>query len=952
MRLRSVLLVVMFSLGAIVADSQDIVLKGKLSDKESKGPIEGATVSLTGSKDSLNPKTVLTDAKGNFEIRGLVADRYRLVTSIIGYDIIIQNINILASNKTALQFTLSKMAKDLDEVTVVAKKPVVVQKGDTLEFNASELKVNPDATAEDMIKKLPGVTIDKNGTVTAMGEQVKKVTVDGRDFFGDDATAALRNLPSSVIDKIQVFDRLSDQAQLTGFDDGNSTKSINIVTKAGMRNGQFGRVYAGAGTKGTYNAGGNMSVFKNNLRLTFVGLTNNVNQQNFASEDLLGISSGGGGRGGGGRGGGAGGFGGGNSGFNVGAQSGISKTNSFGINYSDLWGKKVDVSGSYFFNNSNTSNNQTSNTETFLTSGKSQFKNENSLSNIKNDNHRFNFRLNYKIDEKNSLMIMPSLSYQTTKSASSFYTINSDDTAFVLSRSLNNTNSKNSGYNFNNNILYRHSFAKKGRTISVNFNTAVNNRAGDTYVSNQNIYYGSSRNINDSLEQYTDLVSNGYQFSGNISYTESIGKKGQLQLNYSPSYAKSKSDREVYQYDYTGGKYSLFDDSLSNLFDNITTKQSVGVSYRRGDRDNMFSIGVNYQYTELNSDQSYPFAANVSKNFNNVLPNLMWRKKINAKNSIRVFYRANTNTPSVTQLQDVYDNSNPLYITAGNTNLKQQVGNILATRYTYTNTGKSKSFFANIFLQQNSNYISNAIYTASKDSVLNSSVTLYEGSQLSKPVNLNGQWSLRSFLTYSMPLKFMKSNLSLNGGLTYNNTPGLNNNIKTTTKSLTYNAGVVVASNISEFVDFNVNYSVNFSDVKNTLTAPTSYVQQSAGLQMNMLNKKGWFVQNNVNYETYSGLTEGFNQSYWLWNAGIGKKFLKKQAGELKLTVFDLLKQNQSIQRIVDGNTIQDVQNQVLQQYFMLTFTYNLKNFGTAKSVNMENNDRRGPGGTGGYRPF
>lgn len=956
MSLRSILSILIFSLAGLVAKSQDITLKGKLSDKDTKGPIEGATVSLTGSKDSLNPKTVLSDSKGNFEIKGLVADKYRLVTSIIGYDIIIQNINIQASNKTALQFTLSKMAKDLNEVVLTAKKPVVVQRGDTLQFNASELKVNPDATAEDMIKKLPGVTIDKNGAVTAMGEQVKKVTVDGRDFFGDDATAALRNLPSSVIDKIQVFDRLSDQAQLTGFDDGNSTKSINIVTKANMRNGQFGRIYAGAGTEGTYSAGGNVSMFKNNMRLTIVAMANNVNQQNFASEDLLGISSGGGGRGGGGRaggrGGGAGGFGGGNSGFNVGAQSGISKTTSFGINYSDLWGKKTDVSGSYFFNNSNTNNDQTSNTENFQTSGKNQFYNESALSNTRNDNHRFNFRLNYKIDDKNSLMIVPSLSYQTTKAVSDINGVNSFDPSAIISRSINNTNSKSSGYNFNNNILFRHAFAKQGRTISINFNTALNRKAGDTYVLNQNVYYDSTNNINDSLQQYTDLVSNGYQFSGNIAYTEAIGKKGQLQLNYSPSYAKSKSDQEVYQFDYNGGKYSVFDNNLSNVFDNITTKQSVGASYRVGDRDNMFSVGVNYQYTELNSDQSYPFAANVSKNFNNVLPNLMWRKKIDAKNSIRLFYRANTNTPSVSQLQDVYNNTNPLFISTGNTNLKQQAGNIVSARYTYTNTGKSKSFFANIFLQQNNNYITNATYTASQDSVLNSSVTLYKGSQLSKPVNLNGQWSLRSFLTYSMPLKFIKSNLSLNGGLTYSNTPGLINNVKNTSKSYTYNAGAVIASNISEFVDFNVNYSANISDVKNSIQPKLNnkYITQSAGAQVNLLNKKGWFVQNNVSYETYSGFTDGFNQNYLLWNAGIGKKFLKNQAGELKLTVFDLLKQNQSIQRTVGETYVQDVQNQVLQQYFMLTFTYSLKNFGTAKSVNMnKDNERRGPGG---YRPF
>jgi hypothetical protein len=953
MRLRSVLLVLVFSLCAVITNAQDITLKGKLSDKDNKGPVEGATVELRAKSDSLNPITVLTDSKGDFIFTGLKVDKYRLATSALGYDIIVQTINLQASNKSPLQFTLTKMAKELTEVTVVSKRPVVVQKGDTLEFNASELKVNPDATAEDMIKKLPGVVVDKNGNVTAAGEQVKKVTVDGRDFFGDDATAALKNLPASIIDKIQVFDKLSDQAQLTGFDDGNSVKSINIVTKANMRNGQFGRIYAGAGTEGTYSAGGNVSMFKSNLRLTFVGMANNVNQQNFASEDLLGISSGGGrGGGGGGRGGGAGGFGGGNNGFNIGAQSGISKTNSFGINYSDAWSKKTDVSGSYFFNNSNTNNDQTSNTENFQTTGKNQFYNENALSNKKNDNHRFNFRINYKINDKNSLMIVPSLSYQTTKAVSDINGINSYDPTSLISQSINNTNTKSSGYNFNNNILFRHSFAKKGRTISVNFNTALNRRAGDTYVLNQNIYYDTARNINDSLQQYTDQVSNGYQFSGNISYTESIGKKGQLQLNYSPSYAKSKSDQEVYQYDYNGGKYSVFDNNLSNIFDNITTKQSVGASYRIGDRDNMFSVGVNYQYTELNSDQSYPFAANVSKNFNNVLPNLMWRKKINAKNSIRLFYRANTNTPSVSQLQDVYNNTNPLFISTGNTNLKQQVGNTIAARYTFTNTGKSKSFFANIFLSQNNNYTTNATYTASQDSVLNSSVTLYRGSQLSKPVNLNGQWSLRSFLTYAMPLKFIKSNLSINGGLSYSNTPGLINNVKNTSKSYTYNAGAVLASNISEFVDFNVNYSANISDVKNSIQPKLNnkYISQSAGMQMNLLNKKGWFVQNNVSYETYSGLTDGFNQNYWLWNAGIGKKFLKNQAGELKLTVFDLLKQNQSIQRTVAETYVQDVQNQVLQQYFMLTFTYNLKNFGTAKSVNTGGDRERG--GPGGYRPF
>lgn len=963
MRLKPALLVLLFSLGFMVTQAQTLTLKGRLLDKDSKTPISGATVTLIAQKDSLNPKTVLTNAKGEFAFTGLVVDKYRLLTSMLDYDVVSQVINLQASNKEPLVFNLSKQPKNLAEVSVKAKKPVVQQKGDTLEFNASELKVNPDANAEDMIKKLPGVTIDKDGNVTSGGDQIRKVTVDGRDFFGDDATAALRNLPASVIDKIQVFDKLSDQAQFTGFDDGNSIKSINIVTKQGMRNGQFGRVYAGAGTQGTYNAGGNVSLFKNNLRLTFVGLTNNVNQQNFASQDLLGVTSSGGGGGGrgGGRGGGGnfggGGFGGNNNNFTVGQQNGISKTNSFGLNFSDIWGKKkkAEISGSYFFNNSNTSNDQLSNTENFQLSGKNQYYNENAVSSSKNFNHRINFRLNYKINDKNSIIITPNLSFQDNTAIKDISGYNTYSPTDSISRSINNSDSKNFGYNFSNNILFRHSFAKRGRTLSVNFNTTLNKRDGDTYIYNINDYYTPGGVSSDSLQQYTGLITSGYQLGANVSYTEPIGKKGQLQISYTPSYAKNKSDQEVYQYDHVGGKYTLFDDSLSNKFDNVTIKHNTGVTYRLGDRDNMFSVGLSYQYTELTSDRTYPSPVRVSKNFNNVLPNLMWTKKFNARNSIRVFYRANTNTPSVTQLQDVYNNNNPLFVTAGNPNLKQQVGNVLSARYTYTNTAKSKSLFFNVFLQQNSNYITNATYTATKDSVLNSSVTLYKGSQLSKPVNVDGYWSLRSFITYAMPLKFMKSNLSINGGFTYGNTPGLINNIRNNSKSYVYNAGVVLASNISEYVDFNINYSVNFNNVTNSIqpSLDNKYVQQSAGAQLNLLSKKGWFIQNDISNQSYSGLSGGFNQRYWLWNAGIGKKFLKKQQAELKLTVFDLLKQNQSITRTATDSYIQDVQNQVLRQYFMLTFTYNLKNFGTAKPGNNSGFERERMGGSGGgFRPF
>jgi hypothetical protein len=318
-----------------------------------------------------------------------------------------------------------------------------------------------------------------------------------------------------------------------------------------------------------------------------------------------------------------------------------------------------------------------------------------------------------------------------------------------------------------------------------------------------------------------------------------------------------------------------------------------------------------------------------------------------------MFYRASTNFPSITQLQDVVNLNNPLRVSSGNPLLKQSYTHFVSGRYSYTNTKSSKSFFANLILQTAADYISSGTFVAIKDSTIQKGITLKKGSQLAKPVNLDGYRNLRTFFTYSMPLKFMKTSINLNAGFSYSKLPGFINNVNTITNSYAYNSGVVFASNINEYVDFNVSYNANFnnSNTTNSKSSGTKYVNQSAGVQLNLLNKKGWFLQNDVSGNTYSGLSDGFNQSFWLWNAGIGKKAFKKQTGELKLSAFDLLKQNQSLVRTVTGNYIEDAQTQVLQQFFMLTFTYKLKNFGTQPAGQNGNREFNRPmGGFGGGR--
>jgi hypothetical protein len=913
--------------------------------------VKGSSVYLILRKDSSTVQSTVSDSLGNFFFTSLPGDSFIVKVEAVSYQPYLSFVFLKEGENNLGLLSLNRKGTDLDNVTVVAKTPPVSQKGDTVQYNASQYKVNADASAEDLIKKMPGVTVDRAGTVTTQGEQVRKVTVDGKDFFGDDATAALKNLPAEIIDKIQVFDRLSDQAQFTGFDDGNTTKAINIVTKTGVRNGQFGRVYAGYGTDERYAAGGNVSFFKGDRRLSFAGLFNNINQQNFSSEDILGVtSSGGSGRqGGGNRGGGGGNRGGGNTNnFLVGQQNGINSTNSIGINYGDKWGKKLEVTGSYFFNNSQTNNDQASNAEYFLQNTDNQFYDEAVRSNTDNFNHRLNLRMEYKIDSFNSLIFTPSVSFQNNNSGNNtngtrFYTLSD-----LISSTTYNRSSKTSGFNTNNNLLYRHSFAKRGRTLSVNIGVGGNQKEGDIFLQSINEFYDAATPT-DSIQQQTVQQVNGINYSGNISYTEPIGKQGQLQFSYSPSVSKNKSDQQVYQFDQLTDKYNLFDTSLSNKFDNTVTTHNTGVSYRVGNRDNMFAVGLSYRATALNSEQVFPMATTVNKTFNNLLPNLMWRRKLSAKSNIRIMYRANTNAPSISQLQNVVNNTNPLFLTTGNPDLKQQTSNTVSARYTFTNTGKGKTFFANMYMEQADNYVANATYIAAADSLLNNSIVLNKGAQLTKPVNLNGYLSLRSLVTYALPVKFIKSNLNVSGGFNWSKIPGMVNYINSMTNNYAWLGGAGVSSNISEYVDFNLSYNISYNIANNALLQQqnNTYTIQSTGLQVNLLSKKGWFIQNDVSNQSYSGLSSGFNQNYWLWNAAAGKKFLKKQAGELKLSVFDLLKQNRSIARTVTESYIEDVQNQVLTQYFMLTFSYKLKNFGTAPSRNSQRANRQQGAGAG-----
>lgn len=937
----SVLFLLMWLAALLPAHGQGITMSGQLLSKSDRSPMIGAGVVLISLRDTNQLKETSADVNGRFQFRNVDAGDYKLKAVYLGFTNFELKVTATGTNQDLGTLSMEETSVKLKTVTINETAVRSVQKNDTTEYNANAFKTQPDANAQDLVTKMPGITLE-NGAVKAQGENVQKVLIDGKEFFGDDATLALKNLPAEVIDKIQVFDRMSDQAQFTRFDDGNSQKTINIVTKGGKSNGQFGKVFAGYGTDDRYTAGGNVNLFSGKRRISIIGLSNNINQQNFASQDLLGISSGGGGRGPGGggpggRGGGPGGWmggpGGGQGGasnFLVGQQGGINTTHSIGLNYSDAWGKKVNVTASYFFNEAVNGTTSDVKRTYFLGNATQQFYNQSSDATSDNMNHRFSMRFEYNPDTSNALILSPRLSFQDNSSGSTVTGITSLDSNVLLNQSRNRNSAQNDGYSFNNNLLYRHKFFKPGRTVSLNIGTDVNHKTGESFLNAVNEYFIPTDSAA-AFDQRTATKTDGYTLSSGLIYTEPLGEHSQLMFSYMPSYTHNLNDKETDTKDSTTQEYSNLNTVLSNKFDNTVNTQRGGLGYRYGNDRVNFMLSANYQWVELQGSQTFPASFQVDKTFRNLMPMAMYSYKFSRNSNLRMFYRTSTNAPSVSQLQNVVDNSNPLLLSTGNPNLRQEYSHMFITRYNLANPDKGRTFFWLFNTTYTSNYIGNSTQIFNGNSISLDGVILRSGAQLTQPVNLEGYWNASSFITYGLPVKLVKSNLNLNAGVTYNRTPSLINNAENDANTYALNGGVVLSSNISDQVDFTVSYSGYYNIVKNSIQAQlnNNYFYQLTSAKLNLMPWKGLVIGTDVTHTYYTGLSSSYNLNFVLWNAGIGYKFLKNRAADIRLNAFDLLNQNNSISRTVTGTYVEDAKTQVLRQYFMLVFTYNIRNFKT-----------------------
>lgn len=922
------------------AAAQNIGFTGKVVSDSDGEPLTGVTVTLTPAGDSSRRTGAVTDYDGQFQIANLAAGSYQLEARYLGFSNYSRRITLREDTDMGtlrMKFN-SQLLKD---VVVVAQQIQMTQRGDTTSFNAGAFKTNPDASAEDLINKMPGLTTT-GGTLKSGGEVVKQVLVDGKPFFGDDPNAAIKNLPAEIVDRIEVFDKLSDQAQLTGFNDGNEQRTLNIVTKPGKNKGQFGKIYAGAGSDfkdrdQLYQAGGNLNFFQGTRRVSLIGMSNNINQQNFSSDDLMGLSGGSGGRGGGGGGGSRGGNNA-SGNFLVGQQSGITTTHAAGINYSDEWGKKIEVSGSYFFNTAKNENETRLNREYFSGPGSSQHYEETSANQNRNTNHRANLRLEYEIDSSNKIIFAPRISFQQYNSERSLYGSTRLPDSSLLSYTDNYNSSKNNGLNGGANLTYRHKFRKKGRTTSLNLNAALNNREGAGLTRSESFFQQSDSSVLDLLDQRYDQNNNSQIYAANLTYTEPLSEQSQLMVNYNPSINLRRSEKESYD-----ALTGILDPGLSNSYDNTYTTQRGGLNYRFNRNKIRISVGLNYQYADLEGTRTYPNSYDINRHFSDFLPSVNLNYRWEKNRNFRIGYRTNTNPPDISQLHDVLDISNPLLIRTGNASLAPDYTHTVWMRYNTTDPKEGSSFFVNFYGNYVADYIGTETIYPTELISLGENISLAPGSQLSRPVNLDGYYALRSFVTYGLPIKKLKSNLNANAGINYNRLPGLiryaanyeellngKNGSTNLATQWSFNAGLVLSSNISEKVDFTLSHSSYYNLVRNSAqkNADNNYYSENTSLRMNLLFGDRLSFQTSGVHTLYAGLSQGYNQSYLLWNAGIGYKMLKDKSLELSLNAYDILNQNKSIDRTITETYIEDRYTQVLQRYVMLHLNYTLRQFG------------------------
>jgi Outer membrane protein beta-barrel family/Carboxypeptidase regulatory-like domain len=911
--------------GSIFAQSPArISVKGLVIDSSST-TLPSATIMLLTPKDSALVSYGRTENDGQFEIKGVKRGIYLLKISYMGYLPYQQEFTPAEGAVTDLgKIQLKPIMKELYEVVIRTAKAPLSIKGDTVEYNAASFKVPPGSTVEDLLRKLPGMSVDQDGNIKAQGQDVKRVTVDGKQFFGGDTKMATKNLSAEAIKKVQVFNDKTEQAKATGIDDGKKEKTMNLELKDEFKKGGFGKVTAGIGDKERMEVKGNYNKFDQKNQFSLIGLGNNTNQvgmgfddfqdfrgsQSFNWNDNADFGFGGGGRYY---------YFGGDEGdedltIPVGGGRGQGLTDSYaaGLNY-NYDTKKNKLSSSYYFNGKNQILDALSSRQNFLENNTSFSTFNRDYTRNQNYNHRVSFRLEKTLDSLNTLTIVGNgkLSKGNTQ-YDGFQQFFRNNNELWNETKINNT----PGFNSDAAALtaiFRHKFKKKGRIFALSGGYNYTNSDGDATQISLNYPAINNTGRYDNIDQSNVTLGQKNQWKASVLYVEPLGKKFSSETFYNFSTSNSIVDRDV-----TNNESKKQNDTLTRYFENTISYNRIGTSLRYNYKGINISAGIAGQQFSLRGNFTQPKKPEtiVDQTYFAWLGNVQGSLDLKNNRYMWFGYEPNVSEPSIKDLQPVVDNSNSLFIREGNPDLLPQIDHNFNVGGNYYNPGS----FMNVYFGFNYNYhVNQIIYNQNIDSKTFKTTT--------KPSNITGGNNVGTYFGLGFPLKKTKATMNINGNINASKNLTYINDILNNTNNMNYSAGVRLDLTPSDKFTFYGNANFGITNTKysiNTAQNQTIYNHRFGG-EMNVKFPKDFFLNTRFNYNVFLNERFGFNQKQPIWNAAIYKQLGKSKKAEIRLTANDILNRNLNISQFANQNSYSESRTETLARYFMLSFTYNMR---------------------------
>lgn len=906
---------------AAQVQAQSGSVRFRVADRATREAVIGAVAELRSRSDSsAAPLYTASGSDGRGSFHRIPAGDYRLTISSLGYDSLHRDLRVAAAEVILDSLWLTPRAEAIDDVVIETPALRSSVHGDTLSYHAAAYKVAFGADAGSLLAKMPGLEI-ADGGIAAQGRNIRRVYVDGREFFGNDVLSAIRNIPADMIESIDIFNTQSDQSEFTGVDTGEGFTALNIVTRPDKRRGAFGRLYGAYGIPDKYIGGGNVNIFNQDRRITIIGLVNNVSRQNFSFEDILGTTEETNGSAA-------------NKNFMVKPLDGISTVQALGVNYSDDWGSKAKIAASYFFNRTDNRNVSQTEKQSFTSTDKLVLYDDENTSQALNLNHRFNSRLDYKIAADHSLMMRTSFSVQDNDSRNELRSrtdnrFSEEDIRFVYRR-RNFGDNDSRGLNFSNQILYRYRLpGKTSQNLTLGVGGSYRGyeqlsqprqytfRDPDDTACDTTAY--SSRNIS-----RTDRDQPGYQIYGSASYTRSLTKRSRMSLEYRCSYAENSVERNTYVL------------TAENLFPTERNpKQSaeygysylthrVGATYQYRFRKTKVATTLYYQHDGFSGNYVIPYPTGTERAFDNLTYNAVAEIFINRNNTLKFNASGRTSNPRATDLQNIVNTTNRQNVVAGNPGLEPVYTHRLSGQYIRTNPERGRTFTLSAEFAASPNTVADSLVIDTPAFIIDDEGTaLGEGNQFVRPVNLAGYRNLRAQINYGFPVRWLRSNLNLRAGISAGRLPSIINGVRNNLANRAYNLGAVLGSNISEAVDFRISYTGSYQESRSASqvrSIDNTYFNQQARAETTFV------IRANADYDHYRGITDPFLEERLICNAMLGVKLFRNRLGEISVGVNDLLDQNRTtFRRAVTGTTLRYVTNLAVGRYVAFQLTYNLR---------------------------